>query len=296
MSDLYDGNYYDDKNLSPSVPLKHTRIGYNNLTQSVTATSQQAGFEATALDNPFTFEIWKPSIFPASIVCDLGTVNTIDYLGLAAHTLSNCKLVIESSLDNITYQEVTNAVILKDTTIMLLFEPVQARYVRITITGYATEATFISDFVAQSYEEGTYSATGIGSPTEASCSVVYVGLSLAMQRQIYGGHSPSTLSRNTTYNNNRSDGGQWLGRSIVRRGETTSFTFNNLSASWYRENFDPFVASAERNPFFIAWRPDGYANEVVYGQTAENIQPENQGLRDFMSVALNVVGYRGTEE
>ena len=86
------------------------------------------------------------------------------------------------------------------------------------------------------------------------------------------------------------EGGQWLGRSIIRKGVTTSYQWRHLKAAWYRQYFDPFVKSARTTPFFIAWRPETYPNEVAYAWAKSDIRPSNMGIRDFMEVTLSVEG------
>jgi hypothetical protein len=117
-----------------------------------------------------------------------------------------------------------------------------------------------------------------------------MGQALTMQRRIYQGHTPLTLSRDTELSNNVSEGGQYLGRSIIRKGASTSAQWTHLNASWYRANFDPFVKSARTNPFFIGWRPLQYPNELGFVWTDSDIAPQNTGPRDFMSVGVNFRG------
>jgi hypothetical protein len=109
-----------------------------------------------------------------------------------------------------------------------------------------------------------------------------------MQRGLYGGHSPINLSRVTVSRSNRSEGGQFLGRYIVRSGFKTSAEWGHLTASWYRENFDPFVESATQYPFFFAWRPETFPDEVAYCWTDGDIQPANMGIKTLMSVGINI--------
>ena len=115
-----------------------------------------------------------------------------------------------------------------------------------------------------------------------------------MQRAIYGGHSPATLSRVTSVRPSLSETGQWLGATEVRSGYRSSYTWKHLTPSWYREHFDPFVANNPRaNPFFIAWRPDRYPDEVVYAWATNDIQPTNMGTgRGLMEVSMSVEGFR----
>lgn len=290
MSDLYDKDFYDDKALTLSQPLTHCRIGWQNLASagSIAASSAAAGFPVTSLQNALTYEFWKPASFPASVVVDLLRPQPVDYLGLAAHELAGCTVVLESGTDGTTYTEVTRARLTNDESVMLLFTEVTARYWRLTLTGYAVDESMSANFSDQYYETIAYDGASTGG---ASLSVLYLGKALAVQRMIYGGHTPGPMSRVTKTTTNMSEGGQWLGRSIIRGELTTNVALNNLRADWYRQNFDPFAESARANPYFFAWRPSSFADEVVYGQTPDSIAPDNAGTRDFMTVSFPIIGY-----
>jgi len=66
--------------------------------------------------------------------------------------------------------------------------------------------------------------------------------------------------------------------------------YRYLTAAWYRSDFDPFVKAARQYPAFFGWRPETFPLECVYGWVTENIVPQNQGVRDFMSVSFGVQG------
>ena len=83
------------------------------------------------------------------------------------------------------------------------------------------------------------------------------------------------------------------GSSVVRKGYQNDYAWRHLNPVWYRENFDPFVKAAVTAPFFIAWRPEGYADEVVYGWTQGDITPDNSGPAGFMGVSMSVTGHGG---
>jgi hypothetical protein len=250
----------------PPFPLNHARIGIESIltNSNVTASSESSGFPASALSNPLTYDQWRPSSVPASVSVDNGSTVDVDYIGIAAHNLSSVGAVIdvEYSTDGVSWillQELSPG---DNGPIMLLFETITARYFRFTVE--ASDVFYIG--------------------------AVYIGQALVMQRSIYGGHAPITLSRSTEFSPNRSEGGQWLGRSIVRKGTETSYDWSNLTALWYRQHFDPFVKLARTRPFFIAWYPSKFPQEVGFVWVNSDIKPQNMGVRDFMSVSMNVVG------
>jgi hypothetical protein len=250
----------------PPFPFTHTRIGYDSwLPQcNVIASSEEAGFPADAVLNPLPYDWWRPTGLTSTLTFDRGAAVEADYIGLAGHNMGDHGVVVtaEYSPDNVTWTQVAEFSPGRNVPIMILFTKATMRFVRLT-------------FVAESIFR---------------LGVAYCGVALAMQRAIYAGHSPINLARTTTFINSRSDAGQWLGRSVIRKGSTTSFDFNNLTPDWYREYFEPFVQAARFAPFFIAWRPSTYPNEVGYCWTERDIVPQNSGTRGFMNVSLQVQG------
>ena len=253
----------------PPFPLTHARIGYDSICTetNITASSAQAGFPATAAVSPLTYETWRPVSLPATWECDNGEPTEVDYIGIGAHNLAdiNATITIEYSLDGVDYVLLQQFAPGDNSPIMILFAEVNARYWRVTIDAPDSNA-------------------------EAKIGAIYIGIALAMQRRIYGGHSPVTLSRTATTIPTRSDGGQYLGRSVVRNGVQTNYEWENLTADWYREYFDPFAKAARTTAFFIAWYREKFPSDVGFGWTDDNISPNNQGVRDYMSVGFSFVG------
>ena len=247
---------------SPTPDLNHARIGYQNLTYGLTPTASTAaaGFPAIAATYPTTFEYWTPTALPATWSVDFGTSKAVDYCGIVGD-LNGATVAIQSSANNSTWTTRGTIGPTSDRINMALFLEQAARYWRLSVTG--------------------------GFPNIA---VVYLGKALAMQRKIYQGHTPLTLSRTTELSNNMSETGQYLGRSITRKGAQTSCNWSHLKADWYRANFDQFVKAARTGPFFIGWRPESYPAELGYVWTDGDIAPTNSGPRDFMSVGVNFMG------
>lgn len=251
------------------VPLTHARIGWRNVVRDavVTATSETAGFPVSSLKNPLTYDRWLPSSLPATVTIDAGVAVPVDYVGVAAHLLSDGAVsVTVAYLDEATppgtWTEVAAELPGDNGTILFLVPEVFARWWRLTFEG----------------------------ATPQPVGVVYLGRALAMQRPIYQGHAPLTLSAETVIRPQRSEGGQFLGRSIIRGGFKTRAAFSNLQAAWVRSEFDPFIKSARSYPFFFAWRPGPYPKEVGYVWTSEDIVPSNSGPRDLMEVSFEVRG------
>jgi len=248
---------------TPTVPLTHSRIGINSIgrTGAVSASSAAAGFPASAAANPLTYEFWKPTATPAWWRVDAGTAVTVDYVGIASHNLAGSTVTVQRSDNNSTWVDVVSTTPTDNSPIMFLFAAVSARYWRVSVTG---------------------NSVAIG--------VINIGKVLEMQRACFAGINPIDLTRRTTIRPNVSEGGQWLGRSIIRQGSGTSVSFRHLTYDWYRANFDPFVEQARSYPFFFAWRPEGYANSVGYVWTQGDIAPTTMGIKGFLEVGIDMEG------
>lgn len=258
-------------------PLNHARILYRSLWRdpnaTVTASSAALNKPAVAAANENTYERWQPTSLPATWTITLPVGRQADAIGIAAHTLgTNAVTVTLEYLDEGAWIAEKQFIPSTDETIMVLFPMRNAAGYRISLSG------------------------GTGIP---SLGVIFVGRAMQMQRPIYGGHSPLNLSRETTTYPSGSEAGNWLGRSVIRSGYSTSFSWSNLTASWYRQYFDTFVrySTQSKGPFFIAWRPSEFPSEVGYcWVSGSDISPSNSGTRNLMSVSMSVNAYASLTE
>ena len=252
---------------NPAIPLNHSRIGHSTWTRigTASASSEEANFPSDAPLNELTYEFWRPTALPATWTLDAVLPSYADYIGIAAHTLgsSSCTVTIQSSPDNSTWTNIDSLTPTDDSPIMFLFDEVLARYYRLSITG------------------------GADMP---SVGVVYVGQTLDMMRPCFGGLTPINLSRNSVIRPNKSEGGQWLGRSVIRQGTSMSVSYKNLDGDWLRTYFQPFMIDAISYPFFYAWRPDNYPDACGYVWTTKDIVPSNQGVNSLMQVGWDMQG------
>lgn len=262
--------------LAAAVPLTHARIGYQSFTQGatpdqVTASSETESGPSDAPLRPDTGEYWEPSSMPATWEFDLGSAEEINYVGIAGHTLGSAGAAIEVQAgaddevdSNGNYPVFAQAVNpANDRPLLFLDDDRIARRLRIVLTG----------------------------ATAPKIAVVYVGMALKMQRALFGGHAPVPLSRMAELSRSLSKGGQFLGQRFRRRGVMGTAHYGTLTSDWYRENFDPFVEHAQSLPYFFAWRPSRFPEEVAYVWTPEPISPRNVGGgRDHMEVEWQMFG------
>ena len=267
MSIVISQNLYLAAASGSALPLTHARIGYQSyLTESNISSifSNDAGHPLTNVLTSQTFETYKYSSFQSTIIdVDLGTAQPVDYFAMVGKNAAAYNL--SYSLDDVSFTPISSISDASISARMGIFEKTTARYWRIAIGGLNSSFDIAN---------------------------IKLGLTLVMHRPIYGGHTPVTMGRNIIKKPNISEGGEFLGSTVIRKGLNTSYDYQHLPADWYRENFDPFAKHAENgNTFYIAWRPEDYPLEVGYCLSNSEITPSNMGVRDLMQVNFSVVGY-----
>ena len=240
---------------SPIILANNRLIG-----QPATATSAADGFPASAVTNPLTYERWAPATGGSNAVTITGgfIINTV---AIAAHTLGTNGATFTIAGFNILngWEDLITQTPTTDEPFVLCLGAAKAfSKLRITIN------------------------------KQAEIGVVYAGFRLNMPLTIYGGHTPDTMGRETDIKTARSVSGNFLGRTVVRRGYEARYEFKHLGAAWYRSHFEPFAKDAITNPFIIAWYPSKYPNEVIYGWVEQDIVGRNMGVRDFMETSFTV--------
>lgn len=251
-------------------PLNHPRIGWQTWTRddasiAVASSSEVATYEDDNVLTENTYEWWQPTSLPATLTFTLSSAQDVNYVGIAAHTMgtNNCAYKWQYH-DGSGWEDLVDASTTSNEPIMGLFDSVNATQFRLNI---------------------------LSGDDEPLIGVVYFGEVLESERGIYVGHSPITLAKKTIIRPNKSEDGNWLGRSVIRQGAANGIEIDNLSASWVRTYLKPFMESAVSYPFFFAWNPQNYPSEVGYCWTNSDIVPQNTGPRDLMSVSFNVEAY-----
>lgn len=243
----------------PDAPnLGCAKIGYQNLF----AGASTDPVDAVKMLTYDTWQRYRPTGI-GEVVLTIGQAQTIDYIALGASIYQGVPLTIQVRAGGLDWSTVYTGT------------PENNRAIMIVIDGGV-----IVDSIRILHSES------------CELGVLFAGQYLQMQRPLFGGHSPIVLSARTEYNNSVSDSGQWLGRSITRRGVESDYSWQLLTDTWVREKFMPFVEHAKTKPFFMAWRPDLYPDEVVYGWCNEDITPSNRGGGTrFMNVSMSVIGH-----
>ena len=94
------------------------------------------------------------------------------------------------------------------------------------------------------------------SPISIEIGVIKLGVSVALPRNIYVGHTPITYGRNTKKLISNSDNGQYLGQVSLKTSLMSAVDMDNIPPDYWRDILYPlFVIPADTQAFFWAWRP-----------------------------------------
>ncbi|VDC31428.1 hypothetical protein [Pseudogemmobacter humi] len=241
-----------------SQPLTHARILWDNVLAGAvfSATSEREGFEAARAQSADTVSWWWPAV-AGTLTATFAAVD-IDGIGIAAHTLGSAGVTVtaEARIGGV-WTALHDPISPKDDApIMIAFEKVTADAVRI----------FLS--------------------SPARVGVLCAGAMLEMPRPGYTQLPPLALMRATTYETNKSQTGQFMGRSIVSTSRPFQATWDHLPEDWMRNSFDRFARAAREVPFFVALRPARFPSDVGYVLTSQDVIPERMGMVDLMSVTI----------
>lgn len=244
-------------------PLNHARIGYKKISGTITASTTEVGASASAPDNEMTYSFWQPTTMPATWEIDTTGGTDVNYMAIAAHTCGTDQASVKAEYWNgSAWIEINEVLPGNDAPLVFMFDKVTQTKYRFTFTG----------------------------STAPRIGVIYMGMTLDMQRGLSSGEPLITLNRRTVKRPTMSEGGQFLGTSIIRKGSMASYGWVAIEPDWYITNFDPFVDHARTKPFFMMWNPQDYPNQVGYVWTDQDINPSLMGVRDYMSVSFAAEG------
>lgn len=252
-----------------SWPLTHSRILWDNrlADAAFAATNEREGFEAERAQTPDTVSWWWPEA-AGTLTATLLAPAEIDGIGIAAHTIgsSGATITVSGLIDGDWVQLHDPISPTDDEPLMIAFRSADVAAVRVALSA------------------------------SARVGVLYAGAMLAVAHQPTVDAPPLSLIRSTTYETNRSQTGQFMGRSEVRSSRPVSVTWPFLRRSWYREHFEPFARAARKAPFFVAIRPGYYPDDVGYVLTSEDMNPIPAGRPHDLSVTLNGEAHVGPEK
>lgn len=250
-------------------------IGWHNLVtaSTVTADHEETLYPATNLATPATNEVWKSgSTADQHMTVLFGTETQVDYVGIARHNLGSGAVTLtvkglpaggDPEDDGDWIEVVEPSVPADDVVHLARFDPTDLIGLRLFL------------------EPGS---------VEPQAAVLYVGKLLVFERGVQPGHTPITYARDRDILSPLSQNGQYLGRVVSGGRRHSSVSISKLSPAWYRSTLDPFFEVAAEQPFFWAWRPERYPNEVGYVWLTNQPMPIPSDLMGYIDVQMQMEG------
>jgi hypothetical protein len=234
---------------------------------TVLASSEATGYDKEYLYDWRPYTWWQPTAAGNSWVrVSLPNASTVDYFGVAGHNLGSTGSTIKlqySTDAGATWNDATGALAGGENKVLFdTFAPITASEWRI-------------------YVYSPSSAPSIG--------VVAFGERINFPRGLPpSGFRPPTLARNNAYETSVSDGGLFLGRSLLRQTYRAALNITLLDADWVRAYWETFMDHAELKPFFFAWNNGIAASEAVFAWMRGTYASPVYDTTRRMTIALNM--------
>ena len=247
-------------------------IGYDNLylrsDAVVVESAADAGFPgANAVSWLTTGGGWQVTgAGDKTLAVTLDAVTNVDSYGIYKHNLGTLGLTIklQTSIDGAVWTDVTGSVKtpIDDTALFFVaVTSVSSRFIRLHIAGLLAGETLI---LAQAF----------------------VSASLRVFNPPEPGWVPPNIALDNKYLNTQSEGGDFMGRTFIRKGGKTSFMVSIADAAWIRSDWLPFMLEAEKHPFYHAWDTVSFPNEVAFCYTDGAVSKPQYVNPRFMSFDL----------
>ncbi|MGX7703806.1 hypothetical protein [Methylobacterium sp. Gmos1] len=124
-----------------------------------------------------------------------------------------------------------------------------------------------------------------------SLGVVSFGQYLALPYGMYLGWAPPRFARATRLTTSLSDGGAFLGRSVLANGIRTTLVVQFVPTAWMEANWLPLVRHIERKPFFFAPQVVKRPLDVALVWSEDEVPaPTFTHYNGYMGATLNIRG------
>lgn len=222
-------------------------IGYDNLLEqgTVIATSEIPTFEAANAYDWRTATFWKMADAPTEqfLTLTLGSAKPASYFAYFKHDLDEKGngIHLQYSLDGGAswLDATTEEIPANDRPRIVTFNKVTSGLWRVRITLN-------------------------GTPTGSILGAVAFGQVMNFERGMQVGFGAPGFINSNSYVNNFSEAGEFLGKSLIRRGEERTIQVVNTTRQWIRDVWQPFSTHVESKPFFFGWNLVNRPQDVTF--------------------------------
>lgn len=224
-------------------------VCYDNLLTSpllslVVPTSERAGFSVENSYDWYTTTYWSPNntVGYHEITASFSTPVTADYIAIYRHNLGTVggtyQLAVSS--DGVTWSYPFS-------------------YVTVTTDNDLKISTFTS--VSAYFWKIIFN---LSTTTPFYLGVVMFGQKLPLYRGMVAGFTVPRHGRKNEIINQKTEGGQFVGRVKTSQGARSRINFRHITQAWVRSYWEAFVEHAELLPFLFSWNHDAYPQDAVY--------------------------------
>lgn len=121
-------------------------------------------------------------------------------------------------------------------------------------------------------------------------AVVLLGEVTHMPFGMPAGFTPPRHNPQIEYVNNKTEGGAFVGRSIMRKGYAAELKQPLVLTTWLRTEGELFKAHAETKPFIFSWSHVNYPEDAVYC-LATNIAPNTTRDNRYQQFSMSLECY-----
>lgn len=249
----------------PLIRPYYSRIGWNNKTIGITASSEMVDFEADNALTQSTYDYWIPSSMPA--IAEITLSGSVSFIGISASTIADNNVAVKAEyFDGVDYQLIGEVLPADNRAVIFIFDEVSASKVRLTFTGS--------------------NAPQIG--------VIQAGDILTIPANLESGFVDLFLNKNVVMDNNISENGHVLGRKVVRTSLTGSAEWKMTEYDWVAKYYLPFMDYAEINAYWFVPNPQLSPDRSYYCWSNESL---SRGIgnrnRQFLPITINMEAYLG---
>lgn len=128
-----------------------------------------------------------------------------------------------------------------------------------------------------------------GSSFSPTLTFIVIGPRLTTQRGMHVGWTPLAYAREVDALNLSSEGGSYLGRSVLNRGIKWHVSLDYLTPAWVASDWQPFVEYAEGGSFFLvhpAPTEGAVAVAATFAWAEGQIEMAKNATTQFMSAGI----------
>lgn len=248
----------------------YPRIGYHSVLPgaTLTASSSDSNHPVSLVSNYLTYDAWEATASGYQwIEIETASAEVVDYVGIACHNLNsaNAPFRVQYYSDTGWTDAMDDFMPMFNSPFLFEFDPVISNRFRFQVLD-----SNITPFVG----------------------IIFIGQIMHFERGVFVGHAPAPYSKMDTVLNSESEGGQFLGRSMISEGAGTTIDLDHLSSDYLRSTWVPFQEHAVLRPFFFTWNPVWYPYEVIYGWSTGEPKPTVGGFY-WYKVAIPMKGIVG---